>query len=164
MGKREWLSLVAAVMLAACGGDAGDAGTEMGDTAAPGATTSPGTTPPGPTTTAGTPPTGGTTGAALPPGVTPAMVAQGKTIFESTAPCYTCHGADGSGTPLAPNLRDATWINTDGTLQGIETVVRTGVPQPKQHPAPMPAMGGAQLNNEQVRAVAAYVYSISHGG
>jgi len=28
----------------------------------------------------------------------------------------------------------------------------------------MPPMGGAQLTDEQVRAVAAYVYAISHGG
>jgi mono/diheme cytochrome c family protein len=49
-------------------------------------------------------------------------------------------------------------------MQGIEGVVRNGVPQPKQFPAPMPAMGGAPLSDEQVRAVAAYVYSISHGG
>jgi mono/diheme cytochrome c family protein len=34
----------------------------------------------------------------------------------------------------------------------------------KQHPSPMPPMGGAQLTEEQVRALAAYIYSISHGG
>ena len=36
-----------------------------------------------------------------------------------------------------------------------------GVPQPKQHPAPMPAKGGAPLTDEQVKQVSAYVYSIS---
>src|SRR5688572_23017335 len=165
MGKREWLSLVVAVTLAACGGDAGDEGEMSSDTGAATTTGATGTTTPGttPTTTPGTgAPPGGA--ASLPPGVTPEMVAQGKTIFESTAPCFTCHGPDGSGTALAPNLRDTTWINTDGTLQGIEGIVRAGVPQPKQHPAPMAPMGGAQLNNDQVRAVSAYVYSISHGG
>lgn len=102
----------------------------------------------------------------MPPGVTPEMVAEGKTIFESTAPCFTCHGTDGSGTTLAPNLRDAQWLNTDGTLQGIESIVRNGVPQPKQFPAPMLPMGGKTppLTDQQVRAVSAYVYSISHGG
>jgi hypothetical protein len=40
-------------------------------------------------------------------------------------------------------------------------VVTNGVPQPKQHPAPMPPKGGAPLTDQQVRAVAAYVFSIS---
>ena len=169
MGKREWMGLVVAATLA-CAGDRGNEGTQTGaDTgAAPGVTT-PGSTTPGasgPTATAPTPP-GGATGpgaASLPPGVTPELIASGKTVFESTAPCYTCHGMDGSGSALAPNLRDTTWVHSDGSLQGIENTVRSGVLQPKQFPSPMPPMGGAQLSNEQVRAVAAYVYSLSHGG
>jgi hypothetical protein len=40
--------------------------------------------------------------------------------------------------------------------------VTNGVPNPKQHPGPMPPLGGAQRTPEQVRAVAAYVYSLSH--
>jgi mono/diheme cytochrome c family protein len=35
------------------------------------------------------------------------------------------------------------------------------VPTPKQHPAPMPARGGGQITDDQVREVAAYIYSIS---
>jgi mono/diheme cytochrome c family protein len=156
MGKREWASLVVAVLLAACASDSGDEMDAAMDTAAaPGMAPEPG---------AGGPPASTGAPVALPQGVTQEMVAAGKTIFESTAPCYTCHGADGSGTPLAPNLRDAEWLNTDGTLQGIEGVVRTGVAQPKQFPAPMPAMGGGQLSGEQIRSVAAYVYTLSHGG
>jgi mono/diheme cytochrome c family protein len=163
MGKREWLRLVIAVTLAACGGDAGDEGAMSGDT---GAAATPTTTGATGTTPATTPGTGAPGAAALPPGVTAEMVSSGKTIFESTAPCYTCHGPDGGGTALAPNLRDTTWLNIDGSLQAIEGIVRSGVPQPKQFPAPMPAMGGAQppLTDQQVRSVAAYVYSISHGG
>ena len=38
----------------------------------------------------------------------------------------------------------------------------TGVPKPKEHPAPMPPKGGAPLTDDQVKAVAAYVYSLSH--
>jgi mono/diheme cytochrome c family protein len=40
--------------------------------------------------------------------------------------------------------------------------VTNGVPQPKEHPAPMPPKGGAQLSDDQVKAVAAYVYSLGH--
>ena len=41
--------------------------------------------------------------------------------------------------------------------------MRTGVPQPKQHPAPMPAMGGANLSDDQIRQVSAYVWSLGGG-
>ena len=91
------------------------------------------------------------------------QIAAGKQVFE-TQTCYTCHGMDASGTALAPNLTDDVWINTDGTMEGIESVVRNGVATPKEHPAPMPAMGGAQLSDEQVASVVAYVYSLSNGG
>lgn len=99
----------------------------------------------------------------LPEGVTQQMVAEGRTIFETTT-CFTCHGMDGSGTALAPNLRDQDWLNSDGSFEGIAGVVRAGVPEPRQYPAPMPPMGGAQLSEEQINQVSAYVYAISHGG
>jgi mono/diheme cytochrome c family protein len=92
------------------------------------------------------------------------MVAQGQQIFTGAGLCYTCHGPDGTGTPLAPNLTDVTWINVDGSYDAIVGVVTSGVAQPREHPAPMPPLGGAQLTPEQVRAVAAYVYSRAHGG
>lgn len=98
---------------------------------------------------------------ALPEGVTQEMVAQGKEIFASTGLCYTCHGPDGKGTPLAPDLTDAAWLNIDGSYDAIVGLVKAGVPTPKQYPAPMPPMGGAQLSDDQVRAVAAYVYTLA---
>lgn len=98
---------------------------------------------------------------ALPEGVTEEMVAQGKEIFGGAGICYTCHGPDGTGTPLAPNLTDATWINIDGGYDAIVELVKTGVAQPEEHQAPMPPMGGAQLDEDQVRAVAAYVYTLA---
>lgn len=99
----------------------------------------------------------------LPPGVTPEMVTEGQTIFTSTGNCYTCHGPDAKGTQLAPNLTDTEWLNITGKYDEIVNLVHTGVPQPKQHPAPMPAMGGAQLTDDQVKAVAAFVWSRGGG-
>lgn len=94
-----------------------------------------------------------------------AMIALGDSIFHGQAGggiCFTCHGPDAKGMQgLGPDLTDTTWLNTDGTLDGIMNVVRTGVPQPKQASAPMPPMGGAQLNDQQIRAVAMYVQSLS---
>ncbi len=97
----------------------------------------------------------------LPEGVTQEMVAAGEQVFGSAGFCFTCHGANGGGTPLAPPLNDADWLNIDGTYASIQDVVRNGVPQPKQFPAAMPPMGGAQLSDEQIRDVAAYVYTLS---
>lgn len=101
----------------------------------------------------------------LPAGATAEMVAQGQQIFTSTGNCYTCHGADAKGTQLAPDLTDATWLNISGTYDEIQNIVKNGVPQPKDptHAAPMPAMGGAQLTDDQVKAVAAYVWSLGGG-
>ena len=71
---------------------------------------------------------------------------------------------DGVGGPLAPPLNDTTWLNVDGSYDAIVGLIKSGVPQPKQFPAAMPAMGGAQLTEDQIKALAAYVYSIGHGG
>jgi mono/diheme cytochrome c family protein len=108
------------------------------------------------------PPTG-----AAPEGTTPEMVAAGKQIYDSNGLCFTCHGPDAKGTALAPDLTSGKWLwvnPAQGNMLGqIETVVKDGVPQPKEHPAPMPPMGGAQLSAEQIRDVSAYVLSISGG-
>jgi cbb3-type cytochrome c oxidase subunit III len=108
-------------------------------------------------------PTASQTAGTPPEGATPEDVAAGQQIFTSTGNCYTCHGPDAKGTQLAPNLTDSEWINIDGTFATIQQNVKTGVPQPKQHPAPMPAMGGATLTDDQVRQVSAYVWSLGGG-
>jgi mono/diheme cytochrome c family protein len=99
----------------------------------------------------------------LPEGVTPEMVAQGETIFDGAGICYTCHLQGGVGGPLAPNLTDDEWINIDGSYDQIVETVTNGVPEPKEHPGLMLPKGGSNITAEQVRAVAAYVWSLSHG-
>lgn len=141
----------------AMAGSTGTAGTAAGSTATAG-------------TAAGTTSAAGAQGGAKGGGessITPAMVALGDSIFHGQAAggtCFTCHGADEKGTTLAPNLTDKVWIDGDGTYNYIVQRVTTGVPQPKQYPAPMPPKGGANLTDAQVRAVAAYVYSLSNPG
>lgn len=111
-----------------------------------------------------------TTAAATPPAQTspagPAssgqMVALGDSIFHGQAAggiCYTCHGPDAKGTQLGPNLTDAEWLNGDGSQEFIVTTVRNGVPTPKKYPGMMSPMGQT-LTPDQVRAVAAYVFSL----
>lgn len=99
----------------------------------------------------------------LPDGVTPEMVSRGEEIFTGAGICYTCHMAGGVGGPLAPNLTDDEWINVDGSYDAIVQLVTTGVPEPVQHPGIMLPKGGTNISDEDVRAVAAYVWTLSHG-
>lgn len=145
------------MMFAACGGDEVDTGAAEPDNPLPGSGAEVATEAPAPATPA-------VDAATLPEGVTPEMVAMGQDIF-AAAPgtCFTCHGPDATGTPLAPDLTDDEWINVSGEYEEIVELVQTGVPDPVSHPAPMPPMGGASLTEDQVRAVAAYVYTLAQG-
>lgn len=89
--------------------------------------------------------------------------APGEAIFKGKGNCFTCHGREAKGTALAPDLTDDGWVNFDArpTQDELETLVREGVSKPVQHPAPMPAMGGARLSDEEVAQVAAYVLSLT---
>jgi len=78
------------------------------------------------------------------------------------AACTGCHGSDGSGTPLGPNLTAGKWTWSDGSVAGIKKIIAAGVPNPKNYRGPMPPMGGGQLSDEQLQAVATYVHSLSH--
>jgi cytochrome c oxidase cbb3-type subunit 3 len=71
--------------------------------------------------------------------------------------CAACHGVDGKGNQAigAPNLTDKIWLHGWGE-QAIVAMVNGG----KNNV--MPAHG-ARLSAEQVRVLAAYVWSLSHG-
>jgi hypothetical protein len=58
--------------------------------------------------------------------------------------------------------RFTAWLWSDGSFARIAKTITEGVSQPKQYRSPVPAMGGAQLTPDQVSAVAAYVWSLSH--
>lgn len=98
--------------------------------------------------------------------ITPAMVALGDSVFHGLAgmgTCVSCHGEDATGpTGVAPNLKDAEWLHSDGSWEGIFKTIQSGVMAPKKHSSVMLPMGGTGLTPEQLRAVSAYVYSLSH--
>lgn len=96
-----------------------------------------------------------------PAGVTQAMVDEGAQLYGTV--CAACHGAGGTGTGAAPALNDAEWLNIRGSYDEIVNVIHTGVANPKQYPGAMPALGGGQFNEEQVRQLAAYVLALSQG-
>ena len=100
--------------------------------------------------------------AQAPAGPTPAIISQGDSIFHSSGNCYACHGANAQGA-VGPNLTDAEWLHSDGSYDAIVKQITTGVPQAESKSGiMMPPMGGATLTEDQVKAVAAYVYSLSH--
>ena len=97
-----------------------------------------------------------------PAAVTPAAIAKGDTVFHTKGNCYACHGANAQGA-VGPNLADAEWIHSDGSYDGIVKQINEGVAQAQSKSGiPMPAKGGATISDDEVKAVAAYVYSLSH--
>jgi glucose/arabinose dehydrogenase/cytochrome c5 len=100
-----------------------------------------------------------------PPGATQEQVDLGGKIFSGEvagATCAGCHGADGIGTPVGPDLTSGKWLWGDGSLASITDTITNGVPEPKQHPGAMPPMGGITLSKDEVAAVGAYVWALGH--
>ena len=157
MSVKSWSTLFGAVMVAAVTActtsDQTDAGEGVDTTTAAA---------PAPAPSAPAPAPAGNV--QLPDGVTAEMVAAGDAQWKAGAICTACHGPDANGTTLAPNLRDSEWLNSDGSYPNIVKTIKEGVAQPKQFTGVMPPMGGAALSDAQVNELAAYIYSISHGG
>jgi glucose/arabinose dehydrogenase len=103
--------------------------------------------------------------ALAPPGASPDQVALGERIFEGQADggtCAGCHGTDGKGTAMGSDLASGKWLWSDGSIQGITRTIVDGVPKPKNHTGAMPPMGGTQLSQADLAAVADYVWAIGH--
>jgi len=101
----------------------------------------------------------------VPEGATRAMVALGDHIYHGQvggAACTGCHGERGTGSPLGPDLTAKKWLWSDGSYAGISKTIREGVMHPKEYRSPMPPMGGAQLTPDQLSALAAYLWALSH--
>ena len=104
-------------------------------------------------------------GSSLPAGVTPRMIALGKRVYDGElggAGCTGCHGDEGKGSVVGPDLTSKEHLWSNGSFEGIMKVINEGVQKPKKFRTPMPAKGGAALTPAQVKAVTAYVWSLSH--
>jgi cytochrome c oxidase cbb3-type subunit 3 len=98
----------------------------------------------------------------LPPGVTPGMVERGKQIFEGEGLCINCHGPEAGGY-LGPNLTDAEWWHAEGSYLAIVRQILVGVPANQSVSGTvMQPRGGSSISDEDVQAVAAYVWRLSH--
>jgi mono/diheme cytochrome c family protein len=76
--------------------------------------------------------------------------------------CSGCHGSDGKGTTVGPNLTSGEWSWGDGSWQAIAATIEKGVMSPKHADGAMPPRGGAPLSDADVMAVAAFVWGVSH--
>jgi mono/diheme cytochrome c family protein len=113
-----------------------------------------------PTETAAAPPVV----ASAPGVVTQADSAAGDALYRGAGRCVGCHGAVGEGAAtLGPSLRDGEWTSGDGSPAGIARVIAGGAPAGGAYRIAMPAYAG-QLAMDDVRRMAAYVYTLSHPG
>jgi mono/diheme cytochrome c family protein len=158
-----WMVLfsAAAMSLAACSGDA-NGSDEMAETAETAETMAEQGTDAAEDMTGDASASDGM-GQELPEGVTTAMVDQGKTIFEGAGICTSCHGPAGEGIPnLGGNLTDSDWVHSDGSYEALVATITNGVTaEASTSNVPMPARGGTNITDDQVRAAAAYVWTLS---
>lgn len=97
----------------------------------------------------------------LPAGVTPEMIVRGKAIFTGAGVCFACHGMAGEGVS-GPALSDSVWIHNRGEYDKIVVLILAGVDaKASKSGVVMPPRGGSAISDADVRAVAAYVWSLS---
>ncbi len=98
-----------------------------------------------------------------PAAVTDSLIARGESIFHGAANCLSCHGEGGQGTDIGPALTDDEWSRGRGSYDEIIEQIMHGVPRKdSKTDTPMPIRGWTGLSDEDVRAVAAYVWTLSH--
>ena len=96
--------------------------------------------------------------------VTDSAVARGRELFHGSGNCAACHGPEGVGTDSGAPLAQGVWLHGDDTYEGILARVVHGIPRDvSTRGTAMPMRGWSTLTNQQVRDVAAYVWTISHG-
>src|SRR5215216_408961 len=104
--------------------------------------------------------------ASTPPGATATysaeLVTKGDALFHGSGNCYACHGSKAEGL-VGPNLTDAEWIHSKGSYDEIIAQINHGVSkEDSKSGIAMPPKGGATLSDDDVKAIAAYVHSLSH--
>ncbi len=104
---------------------------------------------------------------ATPSAVTPASIALGDSIFHARG-CRNCHGPDAKGRANGPDLTAGHFLQVNGSYDDFVRIITSGVPvaavKDTSHKRAMPARGGAPapLTDDQIKAVAAFVWSLNH--
>jgi cytochrome c oxidase cbb3-type subunit 3 len=76
----------------------------------------------------------------------------GKAIFKEMN-CFACHGMNGEGNAIGPNLTDEFWLH-GCKIQDLVNVIKNGVPAKGMTPFK------AQLSDEKIQKVASYILSL----
>jgi glucose/arabinose dehydrogenase len=100
-----------------------------------------------------------------PAGASREQMLLGARIFwgeASGGTCSGCHGSDGKGSTVGPNLTSGEWSWGDGSWPAIAATIEKGVASPKHADGAMPPRGGAPLSDADVKAVATFVWGVSH--
>lgn len=95
--------------------------------------------------------------------VTDSAVARGHRVFHGNGGCSACHGLEAVGTDSGPPLAQGVWMHGADTWRAIRSRVLHGIPRDEStRDLAMPMRGVSQLSDEDVDAVAAYVWQVSH--
>lgn len=111
------------------------------------------------------PPHTGTAAGDLP--FSDAEVYAGDSLYHFASSCAQCHGSDAAGTANGPSLRGPVWRHTNGgSYPDLVRIINNGVPtqqiMDRAYRMPMPIRGGVPvLSSADIRAIAAYIYTIS---
>lgn len=79
-------------------------------------------------------------------------IEEGKAIFQSMN-CFACHGMNGEGNAIGPNLTDEYWIN-GCDFQSVFNIIKNGNPAKG-----MTAFKG-QISDEKIQKVASYLHTL----
>lgn len=78
---------------------------------------------------------------------------EGLTVFKDMN-CFACHGMNGEGNAIGPNITDEYWIH-GCDFQSVFNIIKNGVPAKG-----MTAFKG-QISDDKIQKVASYVLSIN---
>ena len=81
-----------------------------------------------------------------------ASITEGKTIYKDMN-CFACHGLNGEGNAIGPNLTDEMWIN-GCDFQSVFNIIKNGNPAKG-----MTAFKG-QISDEKIQKVSSYIHTL----
>lgn len=81
-----------------------------------------------------------------------ASIDEGKQIF-SEMNCFACHGMNGEGNAVGPNLTDDFWIH-GCSFQNVFNIIKNGNPAKGMTPFK------SQLSDERIQKVASYILTL----
>ena len=77
-------------------------------------------------------------------------VAAGQALFQQKL-CITCHGANGEGNAIGPNLTDQYWLHGSGKVEDVFNTIKNGVPTKGMTPYK------DQLSDKEILQVSSFI-------